>query len=78
MCGLKYSLSQGFCSEYISEKGYMKTFCVSMRFLQGFPQYVMLCECRCEISDVEDMCGCGGNNGNANDKVKGNDKVGLG
>ena len=69
MCGLEYSLSQGFHSEYISEKGYVKTFHVSMRFLQGFQRYVMICECGCEISDAEDMCRCGGNDGNADDNV---------
>ena len=69
MCGHEYSLSQGFCGKYISEKGYTKTFHVNMRFLQGFLQYVTICEHGCEISNVKDMCGCGGNDRNDNDNV---------
>ena len=84
MCGCKYSLSQGFCGKYISEKGYAKTLRVSMRLLQGFPQYAMICKHRCEISDAESRCRCEGNNRNndadvrESDKVKENDEVDLG
>ena len=54
----EYSMFQGFYDKYVSEKDYAKTFYVSVRFLQGFPQYAnnMQTYPGCEISDVESRC----------------------